>query len=43
LKYPSILALMILVLYRILIDLNDKYIHFAIIQILEFLKKEKKI
>ncbi len=30
LKYPFILAMMVLVLCRILIDLNDKYIHFEI-------------
>ena len=29
-KYPTILAIMILIICRITIDINDKYIHFSI-------------
>ena len=29
-KYPTILAIMILIICRITIDINDKYIHFSV-------------
>ena len=29
-KYPTLMAFMVLVLCKILIDMNDKYIHFTI-------------